>query len=250
MIRFYILTIIIISVLSMAIWKPTNAFFVDSAISQANTFTTTEEFPSPTGMDNESPIPSENIANHIVISEVQTSGAGGSDLDFIELYNPTNGVVNLDGFRLVKRNSTPTSIDDNIFTFTSSHNIPAHGYFLWTNSSLSEVNESDVSSSDVLASSSNSIALRQGILDTGIIIDSLSWSPNANALTEGAYFTTVLSPGQSMERKALSSSTDTSMTSGGDASKGNGFDSNNNANDFILRTTSQPQNSGSGTESL
>jgi hypothetical protein len=37
-------------------------------------------------------------------------------------------------------------------------------------------------------------------------------------------------------------------TGGADALKGNGYDSGNNANDFVQRTTRDPQNASSATE--
>ncbi len=52
----------------------------------------------------------------------------------------------------------------------------------------------------------------------------------------------------SIERKAFSTSTDVSMTMGGDADEGNGEDTNNNAADFIVRSASQPQTSMSAPE--
>jgi len=54
-------------------------------------------------------------------------------------------------------------------------------------------------------------------------------------------------PSSSIERKAYSTSTDITMTTGGDALEGNGYDTDNNLNDFIVRT-SQPQNSMSAPE--
>jgi hypothetical protein len=49
--------------------------------------------------------------------------------------------------------------------------------------------------------------------------------------------------GQSLERKAKASSTATSMSAGGaDVALGNNDDSNNNANDFLVRSNRDPQN--------
>jgi hypothetical protein len=51
---------------------------------------------------------------------------------------------------------------------------------------------------------------------------------------------------QSRERKALATSSPLSMATGGaDALRGNGFDSNNNGADFLVREIAEPQNSSS-----
>lgn len=198
-----------------------------------------------------------NLANHIVISEVQTTGGrgGGSanltDKDFIEIYNPTSDPINLNGYRLVKRTGSAIPNDTNIYTFSISDIIPAHGYYLWASSEspgFADLINADVISSDILAISNNSIAIRQGELNGGTIIDALSWSSVSGSLSEGTLFTPDLNTNQSMERKAYSTSTVASMMGGDDNLKGNGYDSENNINDFILRTVSEPQNSGSPTE--
>ncbi|OGY23969.1 MAG: signal peptidase I [Candidatus Woykebacteria bacterium RBG_13_40_7b] len=193
------------------------------------------------------------FTNHVVISEVQIKGTTGNiDHDFIELYNPTNTAINLNGHRLVRRTGTGTT-DVNVKIFNNSHTIPAHGFFLWASSVDSTFPSSigaNVSTTDGLGGNA-SVALRLGSLDTGTIIDALSWSNNVVALVEGSKFSSVPDSGQSIERKALSASTSTSMiSSGADEFKGNGFDSDDNAADFILRPSSQPQNSSSSTETL
>ena len=52
----------------------------------------------------------------------------------------------------------------------------------------------------------------------------------------------------SYERKAVATSTADSMTTGADAAAGNGYDSNDNSKDFVIRATRGPQNKASGTE--
>jgi hypothetical protein len=56
------------------------------------------------------------------------------------------------------------------------------------------------------------------------------------------------SSGQSLERKASATSTATSMSTGADALKGNGLDTNDNATDFVVRPTRQPQSTNSPAE--
>ena len=233
--------------MTIFVFESTFAFYGDSGISANNIFTAAEVFPSTTPTPTPTPDLS-GIADHIVISEVQIATSGATTSDFVEFYNPTSSAVNLDPFRLVKRTSSGVT-DDNITSFTSLDIIPAHGFYLWASSAggFDVQVGADVSTVDNIAAS-NSIALRNGDLNTGTIIDAVGWgSPGGTPLTEG---TTAVNPGddQSLERKALSSSDATSMTSGADVSKGNGFDAGNNSTDFILRTLSQPQNSTSTAE--
>ncbi|OGH14858.1 MAG: hypothetical protein A2860_00660 [Candidatus Levybacteria bacterium RIFCSPHIGHO2_01_FULL_37_33] len=233
-----LLILIGIFVLAVTSYKVTFALFSSQATSTNNTFAAAEVFPPQT--------------DHIVISEVQIKGSGteSNKKDFIELYNPTSSPKNLAGHRLVKR-ATPSTTDNNVFVFNSSHIIPAHGYFLWANSEngFSASILADISSTDNI-STNDSIALRNGPVNTGTIVDAIAWgSTHASPLVEGSSFSTnPNNADESLERKALSTSDATSMSSGADVSKGNGFDSNNNSTDFILRTTSQPQNSSSPAE--
>lgn len=77
----------------------------------------------------------------------------------------------------------------------------------------------------------------------------MSWDPGASSLKEGTQFADNPQENESIERKALSTSTASTMLIGGaDEFKGNSYDTNNNSTDFILRTISQPQNSSSPTE--
>ena len=227
----------------------------DNNVLQTGTWGTTQPSVTPTitptltQTPTLSPTPT-GIANHAVISEVQiTGGPSETNNDFIELYNPTNSDINLgnNNYRLVKRSGSSTN-DTNIVIFSSLHIIPAHGFFLWANSGFSSISVTpNVTTTDILAAS-NSIALREN--ESGPVVDALSWNSAVESHKEGTEFFPDPGPNQSMERKALSTSDATSMTSGADISKGNGFDLNNNSTDFILRSASQPQNSSSSTESL
>lgn len=198
-----------------------------------------QEVPIPISSPSPSPI---SISNHVVISEVQiTGGSSHTTEDFIELYNPTSSVINLNGFRLVNR-TTGSSSDNSIRVFTS-QSIPAHGYFLWCSEAKAALITCDDSTADTL-SGNGSVAVRQGALDTGTIIDALSWDSSAFSLKESIDFFPDPTDNQSIERKALTTSDASSMLST-DALKGNGYDSDSNALDFTLRLISEPQNSGS-----
>ncbi len=210
----------------------TASYFSDTSTSTNNTFSASSIF-----------------TNHVVISEVQvTGGPGEADNDFVELYNPTSIPFNLNGHRLVKR--TGSAVDSTIKSWTSTAIIPAHGYYLWatTDDGFNIVLGADAATAENIAAN-NSIALRFGSENTGTIVDALSWHSSTSSLVEGTEFGTNPGPNESIERRALSTSTAVSMAiSGSDEFKGNGFDSNDNSADFILRSVSQPQNSSSATE--
>ncbi len=229
----FALPIALIFVTAFYFTAGTAAYFSDTANSTNNTFQASQIF-----------------TNHLVISEVQARGSNpnGAAKDFVELYNPTNSPIDLNGYRLVRRNGNdPTDVT--LKSWTSSTIIPAHGFYLWANSehgfgaSIGADTETTLN-----INNSASVALRFGPEDTGTIIDAVSWHAAASSLQEGTAFPTDPGQGESLERKASPTSTVATMLAG-DALKGNGSDSNDNSADFVLRTVSQPQNSSSATES-
>lgn len=237
----------------------TLSYFSDSGTSSDNVLSASAVFPSATPTITPTPLPVTNtptptstpaIANHVVISEVQLSqsGAGNTDHDFVEFYNPTSSPFDLNGHRLVKRTGSSPN-DSTIKSWTTSAIIPAHGFYLWASSDdgYAITISADISTSENIAAA-NSIALRFGAVDTGTIIDALSWNSASESLKEGTHFSPDPADNGSMERKAYSTSTAATMEGGVDSLKGNGFDAGNNATDFITRTLSQPQNSTSSAE--
>ncbi len=100
-------------------------------------------------------------ADHLVINEIgidSISGSGGSEDDWVELYNPTDGAISLNGWSIQKiSNSGGTFSKLNL-----SGSIPAHGYFLivrnQSSSTASFIPPADVSGSMSLANG-NSIFL-------------------------------------------------------------------------------------------
>lgn len=240
----FILLILFIIFLGILSYKITNAFFSDTETSTNNLFAAASVFGSPTPTPTSTPSPS---TDHLVISEVQIRGANANQ-DFVELYNPTNSSVDLNGWQIQKKTSSGTI--SSLVLIGSGKSIPAHGFFLWANdqSGFSTTVGADVSNSNNL-SENNSIALED---PSDVIIDRVGWGNGNNQFQEGSIFQSNpdVNANQSLERKALSTSDSTSMAVGGtDEFKGNGFDANDNATDFVLRSVSQPQNSGSATES-
>lgn len=116
----------------------------------------------------------------LVISAVQTTGGDGfSNQDFIEIFNPNPDPFNLNGVRLVKRSSTAIT-DSSIKSWSTDTFIPAYGFFLWANSTFDTISSvPDVTTSSTIADN-NGVALRFGPMDTGEIIDSVSWGTTDN----------------------------------------------------------------------
>ena len=208
----------------------THSYLSDSAASSGNTFTASAEFPPTT--------------NHPVISEIQINGATALQ-DFIELYNPTSSSIPIAGWKLRKRISSGS--EDSVAVIGTGKSIPAHGFFLWANSESgfsTSIGADEATTQNI--SENNRAAL---LMPDDTLVDQVAWGNGTDQFVEGTPIDNGSDQNKSMERKAYSSSTITSMTTGGThETKGNGFDSDNNSTDFILRPTSQPQNSLSPTE--
>ncbi|OIO50798.1 MAG: hypothetical protein COZ64_00665 [Candidatus Brennerbacteria bacterium CG_4_8_14_3_um_filter_43_14] len=138
--------------------------------------------PTPSPSPTSSPQPTQKL----LISEVQiTGGAGETNNDFIELYNPNDGTVNLKGYRLVKRTKTGAS-DYAIKSWTTDTFIYVYGTYVWANNDFVE-KTADARTSTTLAND-NAIALRYGSADTGQIIDSVGWGEHTGVFCETQCF--------------------------------------------------------------
>lgn len=187
-------------------------------------------------------------ANHIVISEIQIGGSIADD-EFIEIYNPTNTDIELENWRLTRKTATGT--ESNLVNSLSA-TISAHGYLL-----IAPEEYDGTPSADVLyTAASNHISSNNTILlysDAGItVVDKVGLGSDETAAIDSET-TPVPNPAAngSIERKAVSSSSTSSMSSSGeDEFMGNGEDTDNNLNDFVQQETSNPQNSESTSEVL
>jgi hypothetical protein len=170
----------------------------------------------------------EDIADHVVVSEVLPLPAEGQAV-FIELYNPTGRDVDLDSYFLrsdIKQEYPALS-----------GTIPAHGFYLV---SISEEDwPADWPAPDLVApvlelgTNSGGVALIEG----GQTVDMLGWG-----VSPEYYETTPCNApgaGESFERKSGSSH---------DEDEGNGYDTDNNIFDFHVRGGPQPQNTYSEIE--
>lgn len=183
---------------------------------------------------------------HVVISEVQISGDGtdASNDEFVELHNPSYSPVVMVNWRLTRKNSSGT--EDNLVLHLNG-TIPPHGFFLIGHGTGYN---GSVPLDVPYSAASNALTNNYAVLlysDAKItLVDKVGFGSALDFNTQAAPNP---SANGSIERKAKSTSTESSMSSGGeDEFLGNGEDTENNANDFIVRTISDPQNSNSPIE--
>ena len=189
---------------------------------------------------------SAESASHVVISEVQITGGSGKSTDeFIELYNPTEAAVSLDGWQLMKKTGSGNEyvLVENFGTVT----VPSHSFFLIAH----PAGYLGATQPDLYYSSTNSVSSNNTIIlvdNDGNEVDKLGLGSASDFEGEA-----ISNPGshKSAERKARGDSDAETMVEGGaHYFLGNGEDTNSNKNDFISRSVPEPQNLGSEQEYL
>ncbi|MBI4812539.1 Ig-like domain-containing protein [Candidatus Falkowbacteria bacterium] len=184
--------------------------------------------------------------NRIKISEILVGASGAATKEFVELYNGGDTAVNLqtNGYKLHIRDASGNDANFNLTFATST--IPAFGYFLIASQQYSDIGLTPDATYD--ASGASLIDNGGAYISTSAtaatnVIDMVGWGTQPSGGYEGTAATST-SAGQSLERKAFGSSTQTGMATGGaDEGMGNSWDTGNNSFDFLIRTTQQPQNS-------
>ncbi len=193
----------------------------------------------------------------LVISEVAAAGPNGASDEFIELYNASSQRVPLGGWVLkrVAESGTETTLNE----LPADAGVPPRGYFLYASGTAGGY--SGTTPADVVAFAGTGNPKTLTLNNTGggvrlylpgsaVVSDAVAWG--ATGVGEGAPATTPTgwsSPygAASLERKATTGSTPVSM-SGDEALAGNGYDSQDNATDFVLRAARGPQNNASPPE--
>lgn len=182
----------------------------------------------------------EISVDHVVISEVYADAVDETSPDigeFMELYNPTSSAILLDNWVIE---------DLDTHSFTIAGIIPAYGFFLIAMDNYlgsSDPTESSwpvpdfdcgYTAGSVFANGGDEIRLKD---DTGKIIDTFGYGGAAEWF-EGTFYPTLSVQGESYERKL------------GDTQPngGNAIDTDENADDFAIRSAGEPQNTVSATE--
>jgi len=192
------------------------------------------------------PVVAAEVADHVVISEIQTdsiNGTGGTDDDWIEIYNPTGSSINLSGWHLGRDSNGGNSLTNEMEI--SSGTISSYGFFLIVSddadTSLKAIADAEwagltFDDGDVLYLASTDITNSNPQNDPDII-DILGLdgcSPSSDA--EGGAPAPNPPAAQSLQRKFSASGT-TSQ------SLGPAWDTDNNSADFFIQTSPNPQNS-------
>ncbi|WP_379154030.1 S-layer homology domain-containing protein [Paenibacillus sp. sgz5001063] len=181
---------------------------------------------------------------HVVISQVYSGGGNGTSPpysnDFIELYNPTDSDVNLDGYSVQYTSAAGTTWTN--ITIITGKVIQSHGFLLIQEAkgttSTVDLPSPDVTGSINMSATAGKVALVNaqtaitGIADPAVV-DFLGFGTATEF--EGAKLT-ALSSTTSAQRK----SEDGSNSGPG---KGAGLDTNNNSTDFIVAPVLTPRNS-------
>jgi hypothetical protein len=158
--------------------------------------------------------PPATIPQKVLIAAIQIAGASTTN-DFVKLFNPGTGTVDMSGWKLRKKASTGS--DQSLRQFPDGSVIAPHGYFAWANSDggFSGSLGADVSSTATLAAD-NSVALFDA---SGTMMDAVAWGTGVDQYVEGCPYPTDPVAGQVLRR----------MFSGGAI-----VDTDNNADDFTL----------------
>jgi phosphatidylserine/phosphatidylglycerophosphate/cardiolipin synthase-like enzyme len=185
-------------------------------------------------------------ANHVVISEFAVTGPNLGADEFVELYNPGEAEVSLSGWMLQFKQSSSTVWSDRA-VLPPGAVIGPHGYYLIANTSYLGAAAPDYTS-DLWTSASgiSSLGHLRVIDQDSLAVDKVAYGASAID-PEGTPAPSGPSSPNSLERKALSTSTADSLASGGrHFILGNGEDTDNNGADFVVQTHGRnPQNSQS-----
>ncbi|HYO69489.1 MAG TPA: lamin tail domain-containing protein, partial [Archangium sp.] len=200
----------------------------------------------------------ESLPPHVVISEFAPQGTGPTGTvatnEFIELYNPTNAEVDLAGWVVQYKSATGTSYSSS-FPLPAGAKIASRGYYLvvaggYLGAVAGDANYGTTFGMAAGATGGGHVRLGKpgttSAINDELVVDTVGYGSGNSP--EGVAITPMAAVAGSFERKAFVTSTLESMATGADAAKGNGYDSDDNSVDFLLRATRDPQNSASPTE--
>ena len=194
-----------------------------------------------------------NPSGLVLISEVRTSGPNGPDDEFVELYNNTDSPIDLQGWTLVKQGFTCNSSPQVVATITQNTIIPARGHYLVTGAAYSLG----------AAAASNNTLINGGLEDNvnlALFVTNVQSQFNPNTRQDAVAIGTntgnycdLLREGTNLPSTAGSTSEHSyvrkvKVASG--AGTGRPLDTNDNATDFALVSTTPMAPVGSTTSPM
>ncbi len=161
-----------------------------------------------------------SVTDHLVISQIQTTGEPATD-EFVELYNPTLDEIDLTGWRLTRKTASGGTTENLVGSISGT--ILAHGFFL-----ISHQDYNGTPGPDLLYSTSADFA------DNNTIILSQKIGTNSYLIIDEVGL------GSAIEREGTAAPNP--PHNGSIRRKSNGQDTDDNATDFEILTTSAPRN--------
>ncbi len=167
------------------------------------------------------------VSTTIVISQVQAGGAVATD-EFIELHNNSAANFDLNGYRLVYRSATGSN-DIPLANWTTSTIIAPGGYYLIASTDYDggvtpNATYNPTTCSCSMGANGGGLAIRNGAVNTGTIIDSVGWGTATNIFVETAV--TIAPPNNDSKVRLLNGCQDT----------------DNNSNDFSALSPAAARN--------
>ena len=180
----------------------------------------------------------------VVISEMTTGTTTSLTQEFLELYNRMDFPISLSGVTIDYLSAASSTWNTRVM-YGPTDVIPARGFFLAASANYLGTVSPDATTRWTVGFAQAGGHVRIEYLGTSEL-DRFGWG--TAAMPEGTVFPDSSDGPGSYERKANAASTALSMESGADVTAGNGYDTDDNANDFVRRGVADPQNTSSAPE--
>ena len=167
------------------------------------------------------------VSPNFVVSQFQVAGGSAND-EFIELHNTSANAVDLNGYRVVYRSAGGVN-DVPFVEWTTSTIVPPGGFYLVASTGYDgtvtpNLTYNPTTCSCSMSATGGGIAIRNGAVNSGVLVDSVGYGSATNAFIETAVTTAP-------------------PANAGQARINNGCqDSDNNANDFSTVNPAAPRN--------